>query len=348
MTTPPANLVSEWYGVRLYPSAADALQAMDRLRSKQCPYLSDALEEAVGCIKRANSSGVCTVTTTKMGTKDWVVCPYRVLEREIISEVTRVIFSDRRQDIAVYPVVHLGDEARCARILDRARHGTVYLFYQDKLGGEINISGSAETPELSFDITIVECGFDDGWLLLKRYGIFEVQTMDFHGSYRHAVRALEQAVDLHGDAFAQQVDENQSWLGRNIEGLNLANVFKRTIYQTILKLGLGRKDRCAGVILGLPEAVWESWAPHLGGLGWEGDDEDTDGSWLLIFSPQGPGSDAERTIRRVIPIKASTLVRRAFMVVPEKIQETAMPSLFEGILRRTRSFYSSTRPHDDW
>lgn len=235
MTSPPANFVSEWYGVRLYPSAVGASRAMDRLRSKRCPFLSDALEEPTRCVKRANSTGVCTITTTKQGVKDWVVCPYRVLEREIISEVARVVFSDRRPDIAVYPVVHLEDEARRTRILDRARHETVYIFYQDKLGGEINVSGSDRTPELSFDITLVECRFDDEWLLLKRYGIFEVQTMDFHGSYRHAVRALEQAVDLHGDEFAEQVDRNQSWLGRRIEGPNIANVFKRTVYQTILK-----------------------------------------------------------------------------------------------------------------
>lgn len=349
MTRPPSNFISEWYGVRLYPSAMGASNAMESLRSMQCPFLSDALEEPTRCVKKANSAGVCTITTTKAGMKDWVVCPYRVLERDIVSEVARVIFSDSRQDLVVFPVVHLQDGARRARILDRARRETVYLFYQDKLGGEINISGTGETPELSFDITIMECSFDDGWLLLGRYGLFEVQTMDFHGSYRHAVRALEQAVDLHGDAFAEQIDQNQAWLGRRIEGPNIANVFKRTVYQTILKLNLGGKGRCAGVVLGLPEAVWESWAPHLGGLGWEGDDEGSgEASWVLVFSPQSASTGNQGAIRRVIPMRAETLVNRAFTVVPERIQAHVLPRLFDGILRRTQRYYSSTRSHDDW
>ena len=78
--------------------------------------------------------------------------------------------------------------------------------------------------------------------------------MDFHGSYRHAVSALEAAVDLHVDEFGKQVENNQKhgW-GRKIEGPNIANVFKRTIYQLILKFGLSGQDRCAGVVLDFPK-----------------------------------------------------------------------------------------------
>ena len=347
MTRTASNFISEWYGVRLYPSAVGAAGTMDRLRKRQCPFLSDALEQETRCVKKANSSGVCTITTTNLGLRDWVVCPYRVLERRIVSEVARIVFSDPREEVAVYPVVHLEEESRRSRILDLASRETVYLFFQDKLGGEINISGSGTTPELSFDITILECSVDGDWLLLNRYGLFEVQTMDFHGSYRHAVRALEQAIDLHGDAFPQQVDQNQGWLGRRIEGPNIANVFKRTIYQTILKLDLGGKDRCAGVVLGLPEAVWESWAPHLGGMDWEAEEAgDSHRSWVLVFSPQRSRCAEEDVIRRVIPTRATTLIDRAFSVVPARMEREALPGLFEGILRRTRRFYSSTRSRD--
>ena len=113
---------------------------MGRLRKRQCPFLSDALEQETRCVKKANSSGVCTITTTNLGMRDWVVCPYRVLERRIVSEVARIVFSDPREEVAVYPVVHLEEESRRSRIFDLASRETVYLFFQDKLGGEINIS----------------------------------------------------------------------------------------------------------------------------------------------------------------------------------------------------------------
>ena len=341
------NFIAEWYGVRLYPSAAGASGAIDPLREKQCPFLSDALEAPITCIKNPNSSGVCTITTTRGEIRDWITCPYRVLERGIIHEVTRKIFSDGRARLPVYPVVHLQDEDRCAEIIERASTETVYLFFQDKLGGEINIGGSPTTPELSFDITIMECRSEDEWLFLGRYGLFEVQTMDFHGSYRHAVKALEAALDLHPNDFERQIDGNQEWLGRRIEGPNIANVFKRTIYQLILKFDLAGKDRCAGVVLGLPEAVWESWAPHFGGLDWADDGNDgANNSWILVLSPeQHPEAGySKMEIRKEIRTKAQTLVHRAFTVTPERIGKERLPGLFDNIVRRVRNIYENTKP----
>lgn len=93
------NFIAEWYGVRLYPSAAGASAAVDLLREKRCPFLSDALEAPIACIKNPNSSGVCTITTTRAEVRDWITCPYRVLERGIIQEVTRKVFSDRREEL---------------------------------------------------------------------------------------------------------------------------------------------------------------------------------------------------------------------------------------------------------
>ena len=144
----------------------------------------------------------------------------------MVHQVTRKIFSDPREDVPIYPVVHLNSPEHLTAILDQGSKEVVYLFFQNKLGGEINLGGSSTTPELSFDLTIVECRCDENWLVLKRYGILEIQTMDFHGSYQHAVRALEAAVDLHADNFPAQVEENQEWLGRRIEGPNIANVLQ--------------------------------------------------------------------------------------------------------------------------
>ena len=270
-----------------------------------------------------------------------------MLERGIIQEVTRKIFSDRREELPVYPAVHLQDEVRRAEIIERASAETVYVFFQDKLGGEINIGGSPTTPELSFDITIMECRSEDDWILLGRYGLFEVQTMDFHGSYRHAVKALEAAIDLHPNDFERQIGKNQEWLGRRIEGPNIANVFKRTIYQLILKFDLAGNDRCAGVVLGLPEAVWESWAPHFGGLDWTDDETDRDNnSWILVLSPeQYPETGfSKMRIRKEIRTKAETLVHRAFTVVPDRIGKERLPDLFDGIVRRMRKYHGNTKP----
>ena len=349
MTNSGSNYVSEWYGVRLYPSPSGASAAINLLRERQCPFLSDALEAPTKCIKSANSAGVCTITTTRTGVKDWIVCPYRTLERQIVSEVARKIFSDERQHVPLYPVVHLADDDRRAEVLDRASREAVYVFFQDKLGGEINVRGSRTTPELSFDITIMECESDNGWLVVHRYGVFEVQTMDFHGSYRHAVRALESAIDLHAHDFEQQIQRNPEWLGRRIEGPNLANVFKRTVYQLILKFALAGKDRCAGVVLGLPEAVWESWAPHFGGLEWaESSTEDASNSWIIVFAPEQYSSTAHSRmeIRREIRVVAESLVHQAFEVVPGLIETDTLPGVFDSLVERTRKVYKNTRPGD--
>lgn len=341
-----SNYISEWYGVRLYPSSAGAAGAVSSLKSRRCPFLSDALDAHAACVKSPNSAGVCTITTTRNGLKDWIVCPYRALERQVVGEVARRIFADRRGRLPLFPVVQLRDDIRRTEILDRARGEPVYVFFQDKLGGEINVSGSDTTPELSFDITIMECRAEGDWLVVHRYGIFEVQTMDFHGSYRHAVRSIEAALDLHENDFEYQIQQNQEWLGRKIEGPNLANVFKRTIYQLILKFELAGNDRCAGVVLGLPEAVWESWAPHFGGLDWAERDEDTAGdSWIMVLAPERyPTSGyAKMEIRKELRLSAQTLVRQAFKVVPEKLANAVLPRVFDNLVHRTRRFYRNTR-----
>ena len=359
MSKLPSNYLSEWYGVRLYPIAtgAGSPHALKLFESQQCPFLTRALERPTICIKNSNSKGVCTITTTKGKSRDWIVCPYRVLEPQIILEVTRKIFSDDRDQVRVFPVVHLEEEERRKKILRIASNETVYLFFQDKLGGEINLSKTETTPELSFDITILECVVEDEWLVLKRYGLFEVQTMDFHGSYGHAVKALESAIDLHRSDFEQQLKRNPEWAGRKIEGPNIANVFKRTVYQLILKFELAGKDRCAGVVLGLPQAVWESWSPHFGGLEWADQTQrkwnESEGqppnSWILVFTPREQHDTAhwKMTINKEIQLGAKVLVQRAFEVVPSMLSTQALPRLSESIVQRTRKLYKNTRLSSD-
>ena len=68
---------------------------------------------------------------------------------------------------------------------------------------------------MSFDVTLVEVlRTTAGGFCLGRYGIMEVQTMDFHGSYKGAVSALTNALDLHEDGFPATF--NSIWVGQDV------------------------------------------------------------------------------------------------------------------------------------
>lgn len=98
-----------------------------------------------------------------------------------------------------------------------------------------------------------------------RYAILEVQTMDFHGTYERAVMNLRDALRLHGTQFHQVLRQNGGrWLSERVDGPNIANVFKRTFYQMMLKFQVARHESCAGCALAIPAAVWDSWQRHLG------------------------------------------------------------------------------------
>ena len=78
--------------------------------------------------------------------------------------------------------------------------GRVFVYFQDKLGGEISLSKTGASPELSFDITVVEllpatsaralARACEPAVTVGKYGVIELQTTDTHGSYSHAVKAL--------------------------------------------------------------------------------------------------------------------------------------------------------------
>jgi hypothetical protein len=88
--------------------------------------------------------------------------------------------------------------------------------------------------------------------------------MDFHGSYRRVVQNLNDALRLHRKDFSNILQQKPEWLSEKIEGPNIANVFKRTFYQIMLKFQIGAQGSCVGSALGLPRSVWDSWQRHLG------------------------------------------------------------------------------------
>lgn len=265
---PRGNFVSEWFGHRVYPMVVANAGALSDQRGERCPFLSQATGEDRRCIKGNASKGICTINSASNRVRqDWLVCPYRALNPDLVNRAVHRLFRlpDTGAAPAILPAVNLHRELVREDVATRLGKGElVFIYFDVKLGGELSIPESPRSPELSFDVTIVELIQQDGIPHIGRFGILEIQTMDFHGSYRAAVRNLRDGLRMHGERFAGQLEDNQHWLAEGVEGPNIANVFKRTFYQMMFKFQLGQHDRCAGCVLALPQSVWDSWQKHLG------------------------------------------------------------------------------------
>ncbi len=330
------NFVSEWFGYRVYPSVAEKASSIEVQRAGLCPFLSQATGERRTCIKAESSSGICTISSCSNGPRqDWLVCPYRVLNVDLFADVARRLFRPREgAAVALVPASGLGASENRRRIEQvAAARDLAIIYFQGKLGGEISVPPTPRSPELSFDTTMVEVvAGDDGALSLGRYGIFEVQTMDCHGSYRSAVKNLKDALRLHGSAFPSEVRKNPSWLSERIEGPNIANVFKRTFYQMMLKFRIGEHRLCAGSALAVPASVWDSWQRHLGGPELKPRTDGTatlsyvartrDGgapAWIYVFDVDASSTEHPNPIvvKLVIATDAESLAHYALRVVPD-------------------------------
>ncbi len=312
----PSHFIGEWFGHRVYPDVVSSPQSIVDQRDGRCPFLTRATTADTPCIKSANARGVCTVTSRASGPaqedpdnpanpanapgpRDWLVCPYRVLDPVVLESCVGLLFGFAPGGTAyIIPAVRLGsrgadDEAEDATtaatrqdVAERLRRRErVFIYFDQKLGGELSIPGTADSPEFSFDVTVFELELkDDGAVHVDRFGIVEIQTMDFHGTYKHAVRNLTDALRMHQANFAEAVQANQGWLSEDMEGPNIANVFKRTFYQMMFKFQLAQHPMCAGCVLAVPESVWDSWGPHLAN---PRPVRREDGTWDLF----APGSD---------------------------------------------------------
>jgi hypothetical protein len=342
----PRNYVGEWFGHRIFPVVKASAHDVGDFTSARCPFLSEVTRKPCRCIKNQNSLGVCTITTTYDRVRDWMACPYRALDLDFLMNVVHQIFGSKA-DSVLYPISALAENLHQAR--EESEKGkSVYVFFQEKLGGEINLSSTDRSPELSFDITIVPIHFRDEALFFNSFGILEVQTMDFHGSYRHAITALRNAVDLHDERFPQILAANPEWMGRKIEGPNIANVFKRTFYQLLIKFRLAGKGGCEGVVLGLPTAVWESWGPHLNAPplapyqnGWvlEGTTpEELEKSWIYIFRTDTASAQSREPliIDKVVRVGVESLLEKAFSDVPAFITDHLIDKIRDTIRARMR------------
>jgi hypothetical protein len=224
------------------------------------------------------------------------------------------------------------------------------VFFQDKLGGEISINGTGASPEIAFDVTVVEILKSAAGLKVGKFGFIEIQTMDFHGSYKAAVSNLRDAHRLHKKGFSKALAKNPLWMCQGIEGPNIANVFKRTFYQTLLKFELSKKGVAAGTVLALPKSVWDSWQPFLGcpkiervgGLQYRVAGSDIKhyhgtNAWIFVFeldqSSRAPISPVNITAK--IRVSATDLVEHAFVNVPRNIMNWATTD--DVLLQRIRA-----------
>jgi hypothetical protein len=271
--------------------------------------------------------------------------------------------------VLIRPAITLADADRRAEIIAALNNDDprrVFVYFQDKLGGEIGLPGTAASPNLSFDITVIELlPAVPAWKLgpalrVGRYGVIELQTTDTHGSYKHAVDALAGALNLHNERpgeFAEEVAAHPDWSGRQVEGPNISNVFKRTFYQINFKFQVTKGDNAAGCILAIPKPVWDSWQPFLGAPElrpqpdgtWRllDDHEASPTDWIYVFDideePGPEGGPAPLQVRLIIGTDAQTLAKAAFDIAPARaIEYGATDAVITTINRRLRSYLPGT------
>lgn len=284
----PGNFVSEWFGHRVYPIVVSTPQALADQREERCPFLSLATGEDRECIKKGDTSkGVCTINSlNRQIRQDWLVCPYRALSPELVNNAIRQLFGaiDTVTSL-VLPAATLGRADSREKVTKALAAGQrVFIYFDAKMGGELSIPATPRSPEFAFDVTIVEIVVEDGRPHIGRFGFLEIQTVDFHGSYRAAVKNLRDLLRLHGEKFGSTLEGDQHWLSEGVQSPNIANVFKRTFYQMMFKFQLGQHARCAGCVLAIPQAVWNSWQRHLGAPELTSEHDGT----FSLFAPDRP------------------------------------------------------------
>lgn len=361
--------VAEWFGHRVFPTVANHANARRDQRAQCCPFLTRVAEKEMPCVKSDNSRGVCTISAGSNGPRqDWLVCPHRALDDDLLHAMVRRLFGLTSDEaVHVTPVTNLASDAirdeLIAETVDTAKP-LQFLTFQQLFGGEISLPRSTASPELSFDVTVVEVvpsPSAESGVKLGRYGVIEMQTTDTHGTYRHAVDALRGALDLHGDDFGTQVAAHPDWPGRRVEGPNISNVFKRTFYQVMFKFQITRRASSSGCILALPRPVWDSWLPFLGapdvvdmGDGThrlrapgEADPNPKDlgaPNWIYVFDieddPPADGGTTPISVQFVIATDAPTLSRLALDIAPTNaIGETHhLDSVLLSLQRRVGAY----------
>lgn len=354
------NFISEWFGHRIFPVVSSSPPAFADQSTRRCPFLSRVKETDQECIKSDASKGVCTISCCSNGPRqDWVVCPYRVFDPLLIDTVAARLYggTDPRR-IHAFAAPTLAHQDVRDTVIRSLRGGDRALVYFDqKIGGEISLPATQTSPEMAFDVTLVEFKLDGQDVYLGKFGILEVQTMDFHGSYRSAVQKVRNALELHPSDFAEVLQANRWWAGDGIEGPNIANVFKRTFYQMIFKFNFGLNEACAGTVLTIPESVWDSWQPFLaapqlneqpdGTLRLLGPDLSESSSripaWIFVFDFDTASSRTPSPLRftKTIGVTADAFGYYALKAAPQAASQQLMSNvgIYPTLQRRLRAYW---------
>lgn len=353
------NFVSEWFGHRMYPRVVSTPRAVADQAAERCPFLTQAVGEERPCIKADAAKGVCTISCSSNGPRqDWLVCPYRALSDDLVSHAIRKLYqlTDVDEPFVAPAAALIKQVVRDSIVSHLSNERRVFIYFDKKTSGELSIPATPRSPEFSFDVTIVEVTLENERPHIGRFGILEIQTMDFHGSYREAVRNLREGLRMHRHDFGKSVEANRWWLAEGIEGPNIANVFKRTFYQMMFKFGLGQHERCAGCVLAIPRSVWDSWQRHLGGPNLTLEPDGTFRlaasnhtvpspcpAWIHIFEPEFDSSVTPSPLRvhQVIGTDARAISHWALEVAPEAALSNiqADTGFLAGLSRRLKGFW---------
>ena len=158
-------------GVSLVVSSATSIQ--DQTNEK-CPFLSAATGELRKCVKSEAAKGVCTISCNSNGLRqDWLVCPYRALSAELVSSSVRRLFQvPNESNPFIAPAATLKREDVRDGVQKRLGIGQpVFVYFNTKMGGELSIPPTKNSPEFSFDVTVVELVMKDGKPHVGHFGI---------------------------------------------------------------------------------------------------------------------------------------------------------------------------------
>lgn len=282
------------------------------------------------------------------------MCPYRAFDVQLMQDVARRLYeTDAPLHLFPAPVLRSPERQAFVRQL-LAADERVLVYFDQKMGGEIQIGATDRSPQIAFDTTFVELLADGEAMQLGRFAVLEIQTMDFHGSYRKAVDNLDSALRLHLAEFPQQVQANQRWLSEKVEGPNIANVFKRTFWQMMFKFEMAATPSCAGVALAIPAAVWDSWQKFLAAptLVEQADgtvrlDRPLDAeserlaSWIYVFDldADAPVTPSPMRVRRIIHTSAGALAHYALEEAPKGAIVELQGGIYRALRRRLREFW---------
>lgn len=351
------NFISEWFGHRLYPRVVSDADSLRDQKQRVCPFLSQATGTRKECIKPESAKGVCTISSSSNGSRqDWVVCPYRTFDRDLMLPVVARMYDSPPEDVQLHAAPTLQSESVRADLVENARAGKRVLVYFDlKMGGEIQVAATEASPQISFDTTFVELVYDGENFAFGKFAVVEVQTMDFHGSYRNAVRNLEDSLRLHNAGFPEAVESNPRWLAEKVQSPNIANVFKRTFWQLMFKFEMAFTPSCAGVALVVPSSVWDSWQKFLAvpplhredASTWRLSEPSTPPdrqrlpSWIYVFDfdYEVAKTPSPLVINKVIRTSAAALAHYAVEEAPRGAIAQLQTGIYPILRRRLQDFW---------